>query len=245
MSGRMGSETHWWAQLVIDRARCLPGSGHGQLRVRYGDVDQEPPHGRTAPPQKNSWRTDCEGVDVTDVGKAVFLSYASQDAEAAKRICDALRAAGIEVWFDQSELRGGDVWDRQIRQQIHDCRLFMPIVSTNTEAREEGYFRREWKLAVDRTHDLSERATFLVPIAIDSIAEAKADVPDAFRHIQWTRLPEGLASSAFIERIQRLLMPEPSSAPRTGTAPAEYRIAKLPTTTNGPHRVAMVALWIA
>jgi TolB-like protein len=42
---------------------------------------------------------------------AVFLSYASQDAEAAKRICDALRAAGIEIWFDQSELRGGDAWD--------------------------------------------------------------------------------------------------------------------------------------
>jgi len=40
---------------------------------------------------------------------AVFLSYASQDAQAAQRICEALCAAGIEVWFDQSELRGGDV----------------------------------------------------------------------------------------------------------------------------------------
>jgi hypothetical protein len=49
---------------------------------------------------------------------AVFLSYASQDAEAARRICDALRAAGFDVWFDQSELRGGDAWDRQIRKQI-------------------------------------------------------------------------------------------------------------------------------
>jgi hypothetical protein len=39
---------------------------------------------------------------------AVFLSYASQDAAAAQRICNALQAAGIEVWFDQSELRGGD-----------------------------------------------------------------------------------------------------------------------------------------
>ncbi len=26
---------------------------------------------------------------------------ASQDAEAARRICEALRSAGIEVWFDQ------------------------------------------------------------------------------------------------------------------------------------------------
>ena len=39
--------------------------------------------------------------------RTVFLSYASEDADAAQRICAALRAAGIEVWFDQSELRGG------------------------------------------------------------------------------------------------------------------------------------------
>ncbi len=40
--------------------------------------------------------------------KPVFLSYASQDAEAVQHICDALRAAGLEVWFDRNELRGGD-----------------------------------------------------------------------------------------------------------------------------------------
>ena len=38
---------------------------------------------------------------------AVFLSYASQDAEAARRICEALRTGGIQVWFDESERRRG------------------------------------------------------------------------------------------------------------------------------------------
>jgi len=80
---------------------------------------------------------------VTESSHAVFLSYASQDAEAARRICEALRAAGIEVWFDQSELRGGDLWDPQIRKQIHDCALFIPIISATTQERLEGYFRRE------------------------------------------------------------------------------------------------------
>jgi len=80
---------------------------------------------------------------VTDSGKAVFLSYASQDAEAAQRLCNALRAAGIEVWFDQSELRGGDVWDQKIRREIHDCALFIPVISANTASRHEGYFRLE------------------------------------------------------------------------------------------------------
>src|SRR5215470_11748910 len=87
---------------------------------------------------------------------AVFLSYASQDSAAAQRICEALRAAGVEVWFDQSELRGGDAWDRQIRKQIHDCALFVPVISAHSDARREGYFRREWKLAVDRTADMAE-----------------------------------------------------------------------------------------
>src|SRR4051812_49682492 len=77
--------------------------------------------------------------------KAVFLSYASQDAEAARRICEALRAAGVEVWFDQSELRGGDAWDAKIRKQIKECALFVPIISENTQARTEGYFRLEWR----------------------------------------------------------------------------------------------------
>jgi hypothetical protein len=38
----------------------------------------------------------------------VFLSYASEDVGATERIATALRGAGIEVWFDRSELRGGD-----------------------------------------------------------------------------------------------------------------------------------------
>ena len=43
---------------------------------------------------------------VTEASRAVFLSYASQDA-GTQKICEGLRAAGIEVWLDQSELRGG------------------------------------------------------------------------------------------------------------------------------------------
>ncbi len=50
--------------------------------------------------------------------QAVFLSYASQDAEAVLRIAEALRAAGVEVWFDKDELVGGDAWDAKIRGQI-------------------------------------------------------------------------------------------------------------------------------
>ncbi len=158
---------------------------------------------------------------MADPNKAVFLSYASQDTEAAQTLCNALRAAGIEVWFDQSELRGGDAWDQKIRREIHDCALFIPIVSQHTQERLEGYFRREWKLAIDRTHDMAEQKPFLVPVVVDGTGDREAFVPDAFRAVQWTRLPGGETPPAFVERIKRLLSAELSpSSPASGGASA-------------------------
>src|SRR6478609_3692688 len=125
---------------------------------------------------------------MSDPGKAVFLSYASQDTEAARRICDALRAAGVEVWFDQSELVGGDQWDAKIRGQIGSCALFVPLISANTQARLEGYFRLEWRLADQRTHLMAKGRPFLLPVVIDDTRDADAHVPDSFTDVQWTRL---------------------------------------------------------
>ncbi len=66
--------------------------------------------------------------------KAVFLSYASQDAEAVRRIAEALPASGVVVWFDQNELVGGDAWDAKIRGQIASCALFVPVISAATKS---------------------------------------------------------------------------------------------------------------
>jgi TolB-like protein/Flp pilus assembly protein TadD len=145
---------------------------------------------------------------VSASGRAIFLSYASQDAEAAQRICEALRAAGLEVWFDQSELRGGDAWDASIRRQIKECALFVPVISANTQSRDEGYFRLEWKLAVDRSQLMADSRTFLLPVVIDATLDVNALVPAKFREVQWTHLPGGATPVAFAERVQHLLSGE-------------------------------------
>ena len=152
---------------------------------------------------------------MTEVSHAVFLSYASQDAQAAQRICEALRAAGIEVWFDQSELRGGDAWDTSIRKQIKTCALFLPVISHTTHDRREGYFRLEWKLAVDRCHLMDADMAFLLPVVIDDTRDDDERVPERFREVQWTRLPGGVTPAAFVERVRGLLSGEPAQP--TGT----------------------------
>ena len=164
---------------------------------------------------------------------AVFVSYASEDQEAAQRICEALRAAGIEVWFDQSELRGGDVWDQTIRKQIKTCALFIPVISRHTHDRAEGYFRLEWKLAVDRSHLIMANKAFLVPVVVDDTADDDENVPEKFREVQWTRLPGGVTQPEFVARIKRLLSPDPSITARlpAGAAPGS---SPIPLTTRAP-----------
>ena len=86
---------------------------------------------------------------MSDASKAIFLSYARDDAAAARRIAEALRSSGLEVWFDENELRSGDAWDAKIRKQLNDCTLFVALISQHTEERSKGYFRLEWKLAIE------------------------------------------------------------------------------------------------
>ena len=188
---------------------------------------------------------------MTEPSRAVFLSYASQDAEAVRRICDTLKDAGIEVWFDQSELRGGDIWDHKIRQQIRDCALFMPVISTNTASRHEGYFRLEWDLADQRTHMIARDRVFIVPVCIDGTLDSSTDVPESFARVQWTRLRDGQPLTAFADRVSRLLSERrsanssspmaaessnpPRAAPET-TAAEVAAIAVLPFTDMSPER---------
>ncbi|HEX4268709.1 MAG TPA: TIR domain-containing protein [Steroidobacteraceae bacterium] len=143
----------------------------------------------------------------------VFLSYASEDRRAAQVLRDSLPAFGMEVWYDESDLVGGDSWDQKIRRQIRECDYFMPVISAHTEARHEGYFRREWRLAVERTLDMADDHVFLLPVVIDNTSEGGARVPDKFRAVQWLRVPDGQPNAALEALCRRLVSgaPKPPS----------------------------------
>ena len=171
-------------------------------------------------------------ISPTPTGGAVFLSYARENSDAARRIADALRGFGVEAWFDQSELRGGDAWDQKIRRQIKDCTLFIPIISAHTQARGEGYFRLEWKLAAERTHLMAEGVPFLAPVVVDETSDSSAAVPPEFLRVQWTRLPGGAPTPEFIAQVKSLLAAPktaaPWSAPRPSAAPPPEKTLAVP-----------------
>lgn len=149
---------------------------------------------------------------------SVFLSYASEDRIAVRRLRDALAAAGLEVWYDENELGGGDAWDQKIRRQIRECDYFMPVISAATEARKEGYFRREWRLATERTLDMADDVMFLLPVVLDDTADAGARVPERFTTVQWLRCPGGEPTPALAALAARLVRGEHTTPPRRSAA---------------------------
>jgi TolB-like protein len=159
-------------------------------------------------------------TDATRPLPSVFLSYASEDRQAAQAIRDALPGWGLDVWYDESALGGGEAWDQKIRKQIRECDFFIPVISAQTEARHEGYFRREWRLAVERTLDMADDHIFLLPIVIDdTVDNAAARVPERFLSVQWMRLPGGKPTAAFEALCRRLASGQSTEAQPTQKVP--------------------------
>lgn len=132
----------------------------------------------------------------------VFISYAAEDRAAAVRLRDTLVEGGIDVWMDTQRLDAGAAYDRVIEDAIRECVLFVPIISRSTEARDEGYFRREWRIADDRTHRLGNRRRFIVPITIDGIAASASDTPASFRQLTWGKAPGGVPGEQVLADIR-------------------------------------------
>lgn len=132
---------------------------------------------------------------------AVFISYARDDLPAVQQIKADLEAAGITTWFDMDRLEAGDDYDRKIRRNIARCSYFIPIISATTQRRLEGYFRREWSYAIDRTRNMADEALFILPVSVDSTNAAEALVPDKFKSLHFTQLPGGRVTPEFAQRL--------------------------------------------
>ena len=151
---------------------------------------------------------------------AIFISYAREDQADVELLKSNLDIHGLAVWFDRDKLKGGDLYEKKIQQNIKTCAVFLPIISEHTERRTEGFFRREWKLAARRSDDIDDSVAFIIPIAIDGTAEAAARVPDKFLDTQWERCPGGTVSADFARRLQKLLSSKATPKPPKPSQPA-------------------------
>jgi hypothetical protein len=93
-----------------------------------------------------------------------------------------------------------------IRNNIRNCSVFLPVISAQTEARSEGYFRREWTYALDREKGMFSGVTFIVPVVVDTTADPMA-VPPRFKDFNFTWLPGGKVVPEFVRGLSAARKP--------------------------------------
>jgi len=138
---------------------------------------------------------------------AIFVSYASENLEAASRLAEGLRSAGLEVWLDKKELQVGDDWARSIRRGIERCSLFLPMISRQAlgEENRRRYFWREWMEADDLARGMAPDEAFIIPVVIDDTRIDGAPLPDSFKRAQGKSLPDANVTSDVAELLRELV----------------------------------------
>jgi TIR domain/SIR2-like domain len=158
----------------------------------------------------NSTRANESSPSISSLSEvepgAVFLSYASGDSEAVEKLKTALEAAGVDVFFDREQLQPGNDWEAKLRRNIHQCSLFLPIISRQTLTPDRRFFRVEWNLALEEAQkaSFSDEEAFLLPVVIDDTRIDDPAIPAKFCATQWKSLPGGQPTPDFVTRVQQL-----------------------------------------
>ena len=120
---------------------------------------------------------------MTDKKNKVFISYAREDYDIAKKLYDDLKSAGLCPWIDREEILVGQKWKDQIRKAIKEASFFLALLSNNSISK-IGYVQKELKIAMEMLDERPDSDIFLIPAIID---DCKPD-DERLSNIHWAYL---------------------------------------------------------
>lgn len=136
---------------------------------------------------------------------AIFLSYAREDEDAARRLKAGLERHGCTVWYDRERLKPGANWHNHLQEEVQGrCSLFLSVISRTTESAPAGYFHQERNWASEWQAMFSEGEEFYIPVVIDDSPLATKREPRSFRNVQATSLPGGEVTEEFGRHLRAL-----------------------------------------
>jgi hypothetical protein len=142
----------------------------------------------------------------------VFISYSRKDIEFVRRLADSLQQAGYDVWWDISDLQGGDNWVRTIEEAVRSSRYVLVVLSPHAVA--SDWVRKEYSF----TLGLRKK---IVPVMLQ-----QCDIPLALTDINYVDFtgPDYLANvRKLLEAFNKL-----HAAGTTVAIPAGARAFRMP-----------------
>ncbi len=117
----------------------------------------------------------------------IFISYSRKDIGFVRKLAGDLEKAGYDVWWDLSDLRGGDDWVRVIPAAIQESQHILVVLSP--DSMESEWVRKEYTQALG----LHKK---IIPIMLRS-----SPVPFALNTINYVNF----ASGEYAENLNTLL----------------------------------------
>jgi hypothetical protein len=71
-------------------------------------------------------------MNVSNIMAKIFISYSRKDIGFVRKLAGDLEKAGYDVWWDLTDLRGGDDWLRVIPAAIESSEHFIVVLSPNS-----------------------------------------------------------------------------------------------------------------
>jgi hypothetical protein len=192
----------------VQQLKMAPTDFVAELHARW--EEQTPPqedgdgHPRPPPPPPSDAPT-------------IFISYMREDIDAARNLSNAISGLGGDVWLDERRILPGDAWKRETLTAIRrTIRLFIAVISANTEGEEQGYVFEEWRAAAKRSLSIAPRRRFIVPVIIDENYDPSRyrEILDEFEDLDFGHAPAGDPD----ERLVTMLIKEIQNMRRSGAA---------------------------
>jgi hypothetical protein len=120
----------------------------------------------------------------------IFISYSRKDIDFIRKLARDLESAGYEVWWDLSDLRGGDDWVKTIPAAIASSQYV--IVALTPDATESEWVRKEYTQALS----LHKK---VIPLLLKT-----GSVPFALNTINFVNFTSGEYADRFKELLSAL-----------------------------------------
>jgi hypothetical protein len=114
----------------------------------------------------------------------IFISYAREDFDRAKKIYSLVANSGQEVFLDKVNINPGADWQIEIENALEKCSLVLLLCTRHSLAK-EGFIQKEIRLALQRVEMMPDGKIFIIPLRFDGVS-----IPKKLTKYNWIDISE-------------------------------------------------------
>jgi hypothetical protein len=130
--------------------------------------------------------------------RRVFLVYAREDIDAARKLAGELREKGFNPWLDVDEITPGQVWQKTVIRALEESAVALVLISKNLS--KKGFVQAELDAAIKTLQERRKEISPVIPVRLDD-----SNVPEKLAHVQWVNLFENGGMNKLLAGLKKAI----------------------------------------